>query len=174
MVSPPAVRIFPAAGDYYVLDTKTAGFIRHVIFHEPEAKGKGLTLVPTVDGNILLGPSRVGANAKDDTFPTSREGLDRLRALVDAVIPALPMDQVIRSFGAMRPNPFWVHPDPDSGALVREDKGISSFVLHETEETPGFLSLIGIKTPGLTCANELGQHAAARMAGPAWNDRFKR
>jgi glycerol-3-phosphate dehydrogenase len=60
-VAEPAVRIFPAAGDYYILDTKTAGFIRHVIFPEPEEKGKGLTLVPTVDGNILLGPSRVAA-----------------------------------------------------------------------------------------------------------------
>ena len=46
----PAVRIFPTAGDYLVLDDSQRGFIRRVIFHEPEAKEKGLTLVPTVDG----------------------------------------------------------------------------------------------------------------------------
>jgi glycerol-3-phosphate dehydrogenase len=86
------------------------------------------------------------------------------------------MDQVIRSFGAVRPNPFWVHPDPVSGVLVREDKGISSFILHETADSPGFLSLIGVKTPGLTCSDELGRHAAARMAEflgiTALNDSF--
>lgn len=163
-VSQPTIRIFPAAGDYFILDTKASGLIRHVIFHEPEERGKGLTLVPTVDGNILLGPSQVHADAKDDTFPTSAEGLSKLRELVNTVIPSLPMDHVIRSFGAIRPNPFWVYTDTASGVLLREDKSISSFILHESEGNPNFLSLIGIKTPGLTCANELGLHVASRMA----------
>lgn len=162
-VSEPTVRIFPEAGDYYVLDTKTSGFIRHVIFHEPEEKGKGLTLVPTVDGNILLGPSKVDSGDKSDTFPTSAEGLEKLRTLVGEVIPTLPMAHVIRSFGAIRPNPFFVHRDPESGTLVREDKSISNFILHESDIAPNFLSLIGIKTPGLTCANELGLYAADRI-----------
>ncbi len=164
MVAEPSVRIFPGAGDYYVLDTKAAGVIRHVIFHEPEEKGKGLTLVPTVDGNILLGPSRVVAGEKGDAFPTSAEGLERLRELAELVIPALPMAHVIRSFGAVRPNPFYVRPDPDTGGLRREDKGISDFILHEADNAPNFLSFIGIKTPGLTCAQELGLYAADRMA----------
>lgn len=162
-VQTPSVRIFPAAADYYVLDTKAAGAIEHVIFHEPEEKGKGLTLVPTVDGNILVGPSNVPASEKDG-FVTSREGLDRLSQLVSVVIPALPMQHVIRSFGALRPNPFIVSLDPVSGAYRRESKGISDFIVHESENNPAFLSLIGIKTPGLTCANALGTYAADKMA----------
>ena len=164
MVTAPVIRLYPDAGDYYVLDTKTAGLINHVIFHEPEEKGKGLTLVPTIDGNILLGPSRISADAKDDTFPTSSEGLKTLRTLAETVIPALPISQVIRSFGAIRPNPFYVSRDPATGALVREHKSISSFMLHESEHASNFLSLVGIKTPGLTCSDELGRYAAARMA----------
>jgi len=83
MLSAPSVRIVPTAGDYYILDTKTAGFIRHVIFHEPEEKGKGLTLVPTVDGNILVGPTE----RPGDDFRTEQAGLDELRELVRQVIP---------------------------------------------------------------------------------------
>jgi glycerol-3-phosphate dehydrogenase len=64
----------------------------------------------------------------------------------------------------MRPNPFWVHPDPETGELIREEKGISNFILHENEDSPNFVSLIGVKTPGLTCSNELGLYAASRMA----------
>jgi Na+-translocating ferredoxin:NAD+ oxidoreductase RNF subunit RnfB len=56
-IAEPSVRIVPTAGDYFVLDTKASGHISHIIFHEPEEKGKGLTLVPTVDGNILIGPT---------------------------------------------------------------------------------------------------------------------
>ncbi len=163
-VQPPSIRIFPSAADYYVLDTKAAGFIKHVIFHEPEVKGKGLTLVPTVDGNILVGPSKVPADGKDG-FKTSRGGLDGLRRLVDDVIPALPMAQVIRSFGALRPNPFYVCFEPVSGEYVREDKSLSSFTVHKSDDNPAFLSLIGIKTPGLTCSSELGAYAADKMAG---------
>ncbi|NLO96514.1 MAG: NAD(P)/FAD-dependent oxidoreductase [Peptococcaceae bacterium] len=161
-VSSPKIRIFPSGGDYLVLDTKAGGYIRHVIFHEPEQKGKGLTLVPTVEGNILLGPSEVPIEDKD-SFATSSEGLAEIKALVSEVIPSLPLEHVIRSFGAIRPNPYWVHLDPLSGRYVPEDKGINSFTILESSPGP-FLSLIGIKTPGLTCANELGKYVANKMA----------
>ena len=161
-VSSPKVRIYPSGGDYLILDTKAGGYISHVIFHEPEHKDKGLTLVPTVDGNILIGPSEVPVEEKN-FFATTGEGLTALRSLVSEVIPSLPLEHLIRSFGAVRPNPFWVHQDPLSGRYVPEDKGISSFTILESTPRP-FLSLIGIKTPGLTCANELGSYVAEKMA----------
>ena len=174
-VQQPSIRIVTDAADYFVLDTKADGYINHVIFHEPEEKGKGLTLVPTVDGNILVGPTRRFSNEKSD-FKTVREGLELLRTLVEEVIPGLPMEQVIRSFGAIRPNPYRVSCDPETGNVVQEDRSISSFVIHESDDTPTFLSLIGIKTPGITCANELGLYTSNRMAellgaeiNPAYN-----
>ena len=163
MVAPPSVRITPAAGDYFVLDTKASGRIGRIIFHEPEEKGKGLTLVPTVDGNILVGPSKVPFDGCED-FRTSEEGLMKLRALVSEVVPTLPMEHVIRSFGALRPNPLRVRYDPESGDYVSEDKGISDFTILESAENPALLSFVGIKTPGMTCANELGLLASDRLA----------
>jgi glycerol-3-phosphate dehydrogenase len=134
-----------------------------------------LTLVPTVDGNILVGPSKVDTDGKNDAFPTSPEGLDELRALAGEVIPGLPLSQIIRSFGTLRPNPYWVRRDTD-GSVIRDERSISSFVLHEADDTPAFLSLIGIKTPGLTCAYELGNYAADRMlamlGGAAVNEAY--
>jgi len=162
-VQKPSVRIFPDSGDYYVLDSKAEGIISHVIFHEPEEKGKGLTLVPTVDGNILVGPSKNFSEEKED-YKTTTGGLERLRELAHEVMPFLPMEHVIRSFGAIRPNPFNVRFEPESGEYVPEKKSISNFTVVESEGNPAFLSLIGIKTPGLTCANELGRHVAERMA----------
>lgn len=156
-VNTPHVRIVPTAGDYLVFDEKMRGFLKYVIFHEPEQKGKGLTLVPTADGNILAGPTERPEGGED--YAAEPEGLEQLMELCAKVVPGLPMDKLIRSFAARRPNPYFVH--NEDGRWVREDRSISSFTLLDEE---GMFSLVGIKTPGLTCAAELGRLAAAKAA----------
>ena len=166
----PAVRIFPTAADYLVLDHRVSGFVKHIIFHEPEEKGKGLTLVPTVDGVLLAGPTERPRDTAPD-WATSREGLEELRVLCGRVAPGLPLDETIRSFAALRPNPWAVR--EENGQWTRDGRSISSFTVLEED---GLISLIGIKTPGLTCAAALGEHVAglaARILGqPGKNPRF--
>ena len=152
----PLVRLFPSAADYLVLDDTAAGFVRHVIFHEPEEKDKGLTLVPTPDGNLLVGPTERDLDGLPGA--TDADGLARLRALCAEIVPGLDLGQTIRSFGAARPNPYYVR--EENGAYLPESRGISSFTVLEED---GLVSLIGIKTPGLTCAKELGDYAADRL-----------
>ncbi len=158
----PTIRIVPTKGDYFVLDTPAGELVRHVIFHEPEEKGKGLTVVPTVDGNVLLGPSEEAARDRDDRA-TEREGLDFLRALAAQVVPGLPLEQTIRTFAAVRPNPYEALTDPATGEVTLSHKSIGEFMVTRVEECPGMVSFIGVKTPGLTCAWQLGEHAAALL-----------
>lgn len=194
MTYEPVVRIVPSAGEYLIFDTKTSGAIGHVIFHEPEKKGKGLTLVPTVDGNIMAGPTerplkqwtveskQVGgtfashaSHAGDCPRPpsgeqdgclygyeTEQEGLDLLQSLVREIVPSLSHDHIIRSFGTVRPNPYLMYPDCNGG-WVQSDKSVSDFCIVESGDGR-FVSLVGVKTPGLTCANELGAHVAEKIA----------
>lgn len=162
-VQKPSVRIFPSSGDYFVLDTKASGCISHVVLYESEEKCKGLTLVPTVDGNILVGSSRIPSREKE-SFETSREGFDTINGYISEIIPSLPMKHVIRSFGAIRPNPYYVKYDFETGSYLPCEKRIDDFTIIESEGNPAFLSLVGIKTPGLTCADALGRHIADRMA----------
>lgn len=163
LVEKPSVRLFPTAADYIVLDTAEKGFISRIIFHEGE-DGKGLTLVPTVDGNILVGPT----NREPDTEPGSEpdyrvteKGLKELEQLCAAVVPGLDLGSRIRSYGSLRPNPYPVR--EENGIWIRENKRMNGFSL--TEER-GLFSLIGIKTPGLTFSNELGKLTADKTA--AW------
>lgn len=157
MLLTPLVRIFPSAADYMVLDTKLRGYVKHVIFHEPEVKGKGLTLVPTVDGNILVGPTEYDFDTQED-YATTAFGLERLRRLCGEIMPGLDLSQLIRNFGSMRPNPYYVR--EENGIWVPEGKNISSFTVLEED---GLFSLIGIKTPGLSCAAELGKYMAEKL-----------
>ncbi len=157
----PSVRIFPKRGDYLIFDKSEGGLISRVIFHEPEQKGKGLTAVPTVDGNLLIGPSELPLIGEPD-FSTSEEGIEKLLALCGEVLPTLDQSRLIRSFATLRPNPFHVEKLPD-GSYAREKRGISSFTILSDFEG-SFLSFIGIKTPGLTCSRELGAYAAKTVA----------
>ncbi len=147
LLFPSDIRIAPTAGDYLLLD-RTAAKPSHILQYEPEEKGKGLTMVPTVGGSLLVGPSE-RENSLD--YAASEDGLASVRTLAKKLIPELNLEDTIRSFAAVRPIPQY-----------RDGRRINSFVIEHPAS--GFWSLIGIRTPGLTCARELGLHIAGQLA----------
>lgn len=161
MCASPLVRIFPKRGDYLIFDKSEGDTVSRIIFHEPEQKGKGLTAVPTIDGNLLIGPSELPFEGEAD-FSTTAEGIESLLSLCAEILPSMDRSKLIRSFGTLRPNPFYVEKSAD-GSISRNKKGISSFTILSDGEG-SFLSFIGIKTPGLTCSRELGEYAAKAAA----------
>ena len=154
---PPSIRLFPDGADFLVLDRRSVAPGR-IIFHETEEKGKGITAIPTVEGNLLLGPTQ--RPLADRPFATTAEGLSLLMDSAGKLLPDLDLTQVIRSFGAVRPNPHRVV--LRDGIYVPDGTSIGSFAIENP--APGFWSLIGIKTPGLTCADVLGYHLAEQTA----------
>ena len=147
-VYPCPVFIHPTSGDYLILDRDASPHLSHIIQVEPEDGGKGLNAVPTVEGNLLLGPSE---RENETDWAVSEAGLTFVRRFAGQVFPGFSPEHVIRSFAALRPNPQ--RPDGSS---------IGSFVIEHP--APGFWSLIGIKTPGLTCADQLGMYLAEETA----------
>lgn len=157
LLFPPSVRLFCDGADFIVLD-KEAKKPSRVIFHQDAEHGKGITAIPTTEGNLLLGPSR----REPGPFPssTTEEGLAFLRKDAMKLLPGLELEKCIRSFAGLRPNPHRVV--LRIGKYVPDGSSIGSFVIERPEA--GFISLIGIKTPGLTCANELGSYVARNAA----------
>lgn len=84
-------------------------------------------------------------------FATTPEGLQELHRAAKELLPELDLAQVIRSFAAVRPNPY-----------REKSESLHDFCIENPG--PGFYSLIGIKTPGLTCSNELGMYIAGKAA----------
>lgn len=144
---PPSARLELDGAEYLVLD-KNARKPSMVIFHQAESCGKGITAIPCVEGNLLISGVRKSLGIP---FGTTAEGLQELHTAAKELLPDAEISKVIRSFGAVRPNPYTV-----SGESVQD------FCIENP--APGFYSLIGIKTPGLTCANELGLHLAEKAA----------
>lgn len=156
LLFPPSIQIVPDGADYLVLDAEVRGPSCAILFETDT--GKGITAIPCPEGNLMIAsPPR-----PLDTHPlgTNPQGLADLQAQLRQLLPGLPSHRVIRSFSALRPNPYQVH--LEDGQVVREKKSIHSFAI--TNPGPGFYSLIGIKTPGITCAQELGMYLAKQAA----------
>lgn len=174
MSEDPLIRIFPKAADYIVLDrlpvhdsnesrdcADYTDRVGHIIFHETE-DGKGLTIVPTVDGSLLLGPTRrklPKGGASDQSFSTEADGIGELERLCEEVVPGFDLSARIRTFGSLRPRPYYV--DLKDGEYVKNDEKIDDVSILDED---GLLSLIGIRTPGMTIADELGRVIADRAA----------
>lgn len=165
----PYIRIVPTAADYLVTDKNLSGYINHIIFHEPETKSKGLTIVPTIDGNLLIGGTERRLNREHESLcsqekmsnqtadATAAQGIDQLKILCEQIVPDMPLDRFIRSYACSRPNPFYVD---ETGRVLSEKKSISELKLIEEN---GLYSFIGVKTPGMTMAPELGRYVTDRI-----------
>jgi glycerol-3-phosphate dehydrogenase len=147
MAFAPTVRLELDGAEYLVMDNLAPKPDR-IIFHQAESCGKGITAIPCTEGNLLISGVR---KPLGQPFATTVEGLQELYAATKELLPAADMTKVIRSFGAVRPNPY-----------VESGESLHDFCIENP--APGFCSLIGIKTPGLTAANELGVLLAQKAA----------
>lgn len=159
----PTVRLRLDGAEYLVLDSQAEKPSR-VIFHQARRCGKGITAIPYTEGNLLISGIRKPLKGH---YATSYSGVEELHQAARALLPELDLSKVIRSFGAVRPNPYL-----DAGG------NLPDFCIEHP--APGFYSLIGVKTPGLTCAGELGMYLARAAAddlnaaeNPAFDPRRK-
>lgn len=144
---PADIHLEPDSAEYLVFDSAMKK-PEMVIFHQAQRCGKGITAVPCTEGNLLVSGVRKPLSAP---FATTMEGLWELHQAVGELLPEVDGSKVIRSFGAVRPNP-------------QRENGESLHDFCIENPGPGFWSLVGIKTPGLTCAHELGLYLARRAA----------
>ena len=144
---PSRVKLELDSAEYLVFDSM-AKKPERIIFLQASSCGKGITAIPCVEGNLLISGVR---KPMGEPFATTPEGLEELRRDTLALLPQAEPEKIIRSFAAVRPNPY-----TESGESLHD------FCV-ETP-APGFYSLIGIKTPGLTASNELALWLAEQAA----------
>ncbi|ACA53884.1 NAD(P)/FAD-dependent oxidoreductase [Clostridium botulinum] len=140
MVSEKKYHITARKGEYLLFDKTVGDMVQRTIFQLPTKMGKGVLVTPTADGNLLLGPTSVDVEKKDD-FGTTREGLDTVAEKAKLSIKEIPMRQVITSFAGLR---------------AHEEN--SDFIIGEAEGAKNFINAIGIESPGLTSAPAIGEY----------------
>lgn len=141
--------IQPRRGEYRVLDKVCGNLVHHVIFQAPTKRGKGVLVLPTYDGNLLAGPTAEASNDREDVS-TTLLGLHKIDTLVKKSVPSLDIRKTIRTFTG-----------------IRACSSTGNFMIYESKNTPGFIHVGGIESPGLTSAPAIAEYVAEllRQAG---------
>ena len=140
MVSEQKLHIRPRKGQYCILDKVKPGFVTRTIGPLPSKMGKGIVVSPTIHGNLLIGPTALDMDDKEDLSVT-QDGINTLIAATQNLVKGIPYHTVITQYAGLR---------------AEEDR--HDFILGEVEDAPGFIDCAGIKSPGLTCSPLIAAH----------------
>lgn len=132
MIGDESLHIVARRGEYYILDKSVGNLVTHTIFQCPSKMGKGILVAPTTHGNLLIGPSAIDIDDKDDVSTTS-EGLKVVSSLALKSVPGATTRFAITSF---------------SGNRAHDIK--NDFTIEPSKVNDHFIHVAGIESPGLT------------------------
>lgn len=118
-------------GEYYVLDSSQFGLVNHTIFPLPSKKGKGVLITPTIDGNILVGPT---STQSEYSTKTTSDGLTEIKQKSSQLVDNINLKTTIRTFAGVR-------------AICGND-----FVIENSKIDHDIINICGICSPGLSSA----------------------
>ncbi|MBO5452676.1 MAG: NAD(P)/FAD-dependent oxidoreductase [Clostridia bacterium] len=132
MIGDNSFKVTPRRGEYILLDRECGNLTSHTIFRTPSKMGKGILVSPTVDGNLLTGPTSVNIEDKEDK-DTTAEGFAHIIKETFENVNNVPFNKTITSFCGLR---------------AAGDTG--DFII--TSPSKGFINLAGIESPGLSAS----------------------
>jgi glycerol-3-phosphate dehydrogenase len=144
--------VHPRRGEYMLLDKECGNFTKRTIFHTPTKMGKGILVSPTVDGNLLLGPTAVDMEEKDDTA-TTPEGFDTIISRSADNVASLPLNKVITSFCGLR-----------------AVGSTGDFIIKSRDN---IITLAGIESPGLSSAPAIAEYVEELLCDAGMNASLK-
>ena len=154
MLEEPDFQVYPCRGEYLVLDKKYSSLVSSMIYPVPvnELGVLGVHITPTMEGNILLGPSAEFIDDAEDKR-TTREMMKTLFQEAKEIIPAIPDKAVINAYSGIR-----------CKLASPEDGGWTDYKIEESKQTPDLISLLGIESPGLTGAPAIAKEVARMIS----------
>lgn len=120
-------------GEEYLLDKRLKGFIKRLIFPCPTPTSKGILVIPTFDGTLMVGPTAQEVNDKED-LSTTAAGSKEIFSKVKTFAPGLSERDCIAEF-----------------AGIRAVSSSEDFIIGPSS-LKGFINVAGIQSPGLTAA----------------------
>ncbi len=118
-------------GEYYVLDNSEHNLVPTTTFPLPSKHSKGVLVTPTVDGNILVGPT---SEISDNITKTTLNGLNDIKQKSATIISGVNLKKTIRVFSGIR-------------TIVSDD-----FVIEKSKINNNVINIAGICSPGLSSA----------------------
>lgn len=132
--------IIARAGEYLLLDKTEGTRVSHTIFQVPSKEGKGILVSPTVDGNLLTGPT-ASVVESPESKNTTQKGIDTVIKLASKSVPSVNFRNVITSFCG-----------------VRSSEKNGDFIIEESKTVPNFVNVAAIDSPGLSSCVSIAEY----------------
>ncbi len=148
-------KIHPCRGEYFILDKRVGQHLELPVYPVPNPKsgGLGIHLTPTVDGNVLIGPSNEYIDSTED-YSSTAETMNMLINDSSRIFSHVKREHFIRNFSGIRPK-----------LTSKEQGGYSDFVIeHNNEIAPNAINLVGIESPGMTSSVAIAKYVVELIA----------
>lgn len=136
--------ITPRKGEFLILDKSARAHVPHILLPVPTRISKGILVAPTMNGNVLLGPTADDIQDKNDTGVTA-DGLGRARRGALQLAPALENETIVATYAGLRPA-------ASTGEYVIEVDGKTNQVV-----------TAGIRSTGLSASLAIAREVARRL-----------
>ena len=123
-------------GEYFVFDKVQDFQLPCTLFPMPTAKGKGVLVTPTIDGNYLVGPT---SEDDENITKTTFKGLEEIKEKSKNILTNINFKNAIREFAGVR-------------VICGDD-----FIVEKSKKVQGVINLAGICSPGLTSAPAIAE-----------------
>ncbi len=139
----PEFTVTPRRGEYYLLD-KTEIEMNNILFPVPNEVSKGILVLGSTHGNVLVGPNSLLGDDKENKAVTA-DGLAEVWSFAQKLVPSISPRSIIAVFAGLRA----------TGNADCQNPGVDyhhDFLIENSKEVIGLINLAGIESPGLTAA----------------------
>jgi L-2-hydroxyglutarate oxidase LhgO len=145
-------RLHYCKGDYCSISGVKQGTIQRLIYPVPEKDHVGLGVHLTIDlnGRLKLGPDTTYISRSED-YRVAPDKAALFYQSAKKFLPFLQEENVSPDMAGIRPK------------LQGPAEGFRDFVIKE--DSPGFINLVGIESPGLTASPAIARHVKKMLTG---------
>ena len=134
-----SIQLYARKGEEYLFDRKLEGLVQRTVSPLPSEVSKGILVIPTVDGNIMIGPTAHRVENYD--LSTSLTGWNEIYSEARKLVPTLEPADLITAFSGLR-------------AVGTT----GDFMIAPSINSPRFINAVGIESPGLTAAPAIAEY----------------
>jgi len=128
-----AFDVWPRKGQFLVLNRDFGRRVNKILAPLPTERTRGILVVPTTNGSVLLGPTATDETDKYDTT-TDRSTLEHVFREASRLVDGLSWTDVIKTFAGLRP------------------ASITTYRIGQSELVPNFVHACAIRSTGVSAA----------------------
>jgi len=138
--------MYPRYGQFYILDKNLPYMPGYMIMPVPTPVTRGKVIIPTIHGNLLVGPTAVDGEDKLKR-DTDRETLELIIKETRELVPAIDPKDAVAQFAGARP--------------ARSPAGYHTRVF---EDPKGYIEITGVTGTGVSTSPAMGVHIINMLA----------